>query len=836
MEDTSHPYSSLFAPLSQRERDILALLAQGHSDRQIAVSLVLAYTTIKWYNRQIFNKLGVTNRQQAVEHALARGLIEVSKPVRAAKDHLPTHLTPFVGRVSELDDLMQLLTHPYTRLVTILAPGGMGKTRLALAAAQSLLEKFGDGVYFVPCAPLTSSEQILPTIAEVLAFQFFADGRTPKQQFLDFLRGQQMLLVLDNLEHLPQAAALIADILQAAPQVKVLSTSRERLKLEGETIYGLTGMSYPENGDGVHVLEYGAMQLFVECARRADSRFVAQDLASIVRICQLVQGMPLAVELAAGWSAILTPSEIAREIAQSVDFLVTTQRHIPERLQSVRAVFEGTWRRLTDEERQAFRRLSVFHGGCTRDAAQAVTGASLALLASLVDKALLWHRTDSGRYEIHELLRQYAAEQLEGAGEMQPTQNAHRGYYSRLAQDWARALKTPQQLKALEVLEADDDNIHAAFTRAIESGTAEIIEPFTDLWYFYEIRSRDFEATSVFEAAIEALQGVESLAMGKLLAGRSHFMGRVSEWERCRRDAERSCDILRRMGFEQETLMPMTWLGAAVGELGNWDHAETIFREGLKAAQQWNDLWAVGVFLYLIGKSDIAHQRFEEASHQISDASALMVKTGNVWGLGFTFRDLGNIAYRSGDYDSANRWFAQGLATARRAGNLMNMMAGFAGLRLTALAKGNLLSARQLGEEELIIARKTGHPLYMFEALLGLADMAIEAQDLPDARKYLSEALTLIPGGSDIFQTISFSLLAVPFLTQSNARTEAVTLASFVDQHPKLTFFDARDKQKLQTRIAQLRTELTSDVFIFAWERGQKLTTDDVLARLHILI
>jgi predicted ATPase/DNA-binding CsgD family transcriptional regulator len=836
MEDTPHPYSRLFAPLSQRERDILALLAQGHSDRQIAASLVLAYTTVKWYNRQIFNKLGVTSRQQAVEHAFANGLIEVSEPVRAAKDHLPAHLTPFVGRVSELDDLMRLLTHPHTRFVTILAPGGMGKTRLALAAAQLVLEQFRDGVYFVPCAPLISSEQVLPTIAEVLAFEFFADSRAPKQQLLDFLRSQQMLLLLDNLEHLPQTAALIADILQAAPQVKVVSTSRERLKLEGETIYGLTGMSYPENDDGAHVLEYGAVQLFVECARRADARFVAQDLASIIRICQLVQGMPLAVELAAGWSGILTPSEIAGEIARSVDFLVTTQHDVPERLQSVRAVFEGTWQRLTDEERQVFRRLSVFRGGCTRDAAQVVTGAELTLLASLVDKSLLWHQTDSGRYEIHELLRQYAAEQLEAAGEMKPTQNAHRDYFGRLAQKWARALKTPQQLTALEVLEADYDNIRAAFARAIESGTSAIIEPFTDLWYFYEIRCRDFEGKAIFEAAIEALRGEESLVLGKVLAGRSHFMGRLNEWEHCRRDAEMSCDILRRMGAEHEILHPIMWLGAAVGALGDLEHQETIFREGLSAARQCDDLWAVSLLLYLVGKSDIAHQRLEEAKHQFSESSVLMAKLGNAWGLGFSFRDLGYIAYQTGDYDAASRWFAQGLANARKAGNRMNMMAGFGGLRLTALAKGNLLLAKQFGEEEVITARKTGNPHYVLDALFGSADVTIEAHDLPDARQYLSEALTLVTDSSDSFQVIVFCLLAVPFLTQSNAKTEAVTLVSFLDHHPKLTLFDPSDRQKLQTRTAQLRSELTSDVFMSAWDHGQNLTSDDVLARLHVLI
>ncbi len=726
MDEDAQSHSRSFAPLSERERNILALLAEDLSDREIAARLVLAYTTVKWYNRQIFNKLGVQSRQQAVDQALALGLIEASKPLRAVRDHLPAPLTPFVGRVSELDDLARLLSHPHTRFVTLLAPGGMGKTRLALAAAQTLREQFADGIHFVPCAPLTSEDQLLPTIAEVIECQFYADGRAPKQQLLDFLRNQQMLLLLDNLEHLPQAAVLIADILQAAPQVKVMSTSRERLKSEGETLYRLTGLPYPESGGGEHVLDYGAVQLFVECARRANSRFVAQDQASIVRICQLVQGMPLAVELAAAWSALLTPSEIAGEITRSADFLVTTQRHIPERLHSVRAVFEGTWRWLTDEERQVFRRLSVFRGGCTRDAAQVVTGADLSTLAGLVDKALLWHQTDSGRYEIHEMLRQYAAEQLEAAGEAEVAQNAHRDYFGRLAQERGRALKTPKQLRALEALEADYENIHMAFARAIESQNPGIIEPFTDLWYFYEIRSRHVEGKTAFGAAIEALHGQESLALGKLLAGQSLFMGRMHEWEQSRRYAQMSCDILRGVGAEHATPMPMMQLGDAVGRLGDLELQATIWREALDVARRYDDLWAVSILLYLLGVSEHRHRHVDEARSLFSQSSALMAKLGNAWGLGFTFRDLGHIAYEAEDYEAANRWFAQGLANARKAGNLMNMGSGFEGLRMTALAKGDLLSAKQYGEEQLIIAHKTGNRLYRFDALVGLADIAIE--------------------------------------------------------------------------------------------------------------
>lgn len=411
------PETSASVRLSQREHDILELLAENRSDREIAVHLTLAYSTVKWYNRQIFNKLGVDNRQQAVERAFDLGWLEPPQSAHDPDHNLPKPLTLFVGRLKELEDLTRLLIDPHTRLVTILAPGGMGKTRLALATAQSVLGQFANGIHFVPFAALTSPEHLVPTIASAIGFQFSPDRRMPKQQLIDYLRTKQILLVLDNFEHLTEGAALVAELLSAAPELKVLVTSRERLKLEWETVYPLGGLPYPEQDGKTDVLAYDAVQLFMERAQRANSRFTTRDAADIVRICQLVQGMLLAIELAGAWCAMLSPAEIVAEITRSADFLRTTSRNVPERLQSVRTMFEATWRRLSDDERQVFRRLSVFRGGFTRESAQVVVGADLRTLAGLVDKALLWYQPESGRYSIHELLRQYAAEQLAAAGE-----------------------------------------------------------------------------------------------------------------------------------------------------------------------------------------------------------------------------------------------------------------------------------------------------------------------------------------------------------------------------------------------------------------------------------
>jgi DNA-binding CsgD family transcriptional regulator len=282
-----------FEPLSRREREILALLAENLTDREIAERLFLALPTVKWYNRQIFNKMGAENRRAAVKYARALGLLAQSgaSTPTAAKHNLPSQLTPFVGRSSELAEIDGWLAHPHTRLLTFLAPGGMGKTRLALEAAERSLSRYTDGVFFAPLAALTSTDHVVPALAEALGLQFAPDGRTQQQQLADFLRRKHLLLVIDNFEHLLEAAPLIVDLLTSAPKVTALVTSRERLNLNGEVVYQPAGLHYPEAGAEGESLRFGAVELFVGCAMRANPHFDAGDGVVIGRLCRRVQGM-----------------------------------------------------------------------------------------------------------------------------------------------------------------------------------------------------------------------------------------------------------------------------------------------------------------------------------------------------------------------------------------------------------------------------------------------------------------------------------------------------------------------------------------------------------------
>jgi predicted ATPase len=322
--------------------------------------------------------------------------------------NLPAQLTPFVGREHELVEINAALDDPDVRLLTLVGAGGMGKTRLALETAYQRLNRYADGAFFVALAPVASPAAIASAIATSVGLELTGDIR----QALPFaLRDKQALLLLDNFEHLLEGANGIVELLEAAPGLQFLVTSRERLNVLGEHAYVVRGMNYGESGSR-EAMPAAAIRLFEQSARRVKPDFVVgnDNLTVVARICALVEGMPLGLELAAAWADMLPLDEIASEIEQSIDFLSSDWKDAPERHRSLRAVFDSSWRSLDEFEQRIFRSLSVFQGGFTREAAQTVAGASLRALARLGHKSLLYQR--GGRYEIHELLRQFGAEQL----------------------------------------------------------------------------------------------------------------------------------------------------------------------------------------------------------------------------------------------------------------------------------------------------------------------------------------------------------------------------------------------------------------------------------------
>ena len=375
--------------LTWREQEILILLAEHLTNREIAERLHLAESTVKDYVGNILSKLYVKNRRQAVERAKSLGLLDIDQKTTATPTvNLPPDPSPFVGRVDELSEIQRLLAH--THLLTLTGPGGIGKTRLAIRAAAEMAADFDHGTYFVSLAPIHSTDHLIQTIAEGLKFPL-ATHEDPQVQLLRYMQNRQMLLVMDNFEHLLDGTGIVSQILLTAPGVKVLATSRERLNLQSETLLNIGGMVFPFQEGKADTLDYDSVTLFIQSASKVRPGYKpAQDeLDQISSICQIVQGMPLAIELAAAWLHVLNVDEIAGELEKGLDILATDVRDAPERHRSIQNVFDHSWSMLQAAEREIFLRLSVFRGGFTREAAGQVAEASLPQLATLVNKSFI---------------------------------------------------------------------------------------------------------------------------------------------------------------------------------------------------------------------------------------------------------------------------------------------------------------------------------------------------------------------------------------------------------------------------------------------------------------
>lgn len=619
--------------------------------------------------------LGIEPSQQVAFVAFARGLSSnppAMPTLREVAQGLPLQPTPFVGRNQELLRIRQLLDDPTCRLLTLVGPGGIGKTRLALQAAEQMTTAFVHGIYFVSLAPLSAPDSIILALAEAIGFAFYPD-REPKQQLLDYLRARDCLLLLDNFEHLLSAVGLVTEILATAPRVKILTTTRERLNLQAERVFPVDELAYPLDESIKDMAEYPAVQLFVQCVARVqpDVLIQAADLDAVARICRQVQGMPLGILLAAAWVGVLSVQEIAQEIQHSLNFLETDQRDMPERQRSLRAAFNHSWKLLTDEEREVFRKVSVFRGGFTRDAVAQITGASLKVLMALVNKSLLRRDPSSGRFLVHELLRQYAEAQLAAS----PQENArihalHCAYYGEyMRQQWA-ALMSLRQGAVLSEIGLEFNNIRVAWDNAVEHGRADVMRAMARvLWYFCMFRAPYTEARVLFTRAAEALQRdpgepQSEIGRGLLLTALAMFtQGRVIDPATVKPIVEQGLVLLRKHICPEETVFGFVNLASLVGfTMQQFTEGEYAAQEGLRIAQECGNQWGIGWCLtslsYCVGsRGDLAQARkIAQEAFRIAEA------TGDVWMLAVNaVFVLGRIVLEQGDYPEAERYFEKGL-------------------------------------------------------------------------------------------------------------------------------------------------------------------------------
>jgi predicted ATPase/DNA-binding SARP family transcriptional activator len=662
-------------------------------------------------------------------------------PAARPRHNLPAQPTPLIGREADLARLAERLADPTCRLISLVGPGGVGKTRLALQAAADQAPNVPQGIWFVALAPLSSPDFIANDIAAALTFTPY--GTTPlKTQLIEFLHDQHVLLVLDNFEHLLAGAGLLADILAGAPQVRILVTSRARLDLRSEWVFEVGGLSFPTRDEVDGLEDYGAVQLFAESARRASSVFELRvnDRSHVVDICRLVRGMPLAIELAAAWLPVLSTEEIAAEIGHSLDFLAIELRDLPERHRSMRAVFDQSWRLLTEPERSAFRRLSVFRGGFTRPAAESVTGASLADLSRLAAKSLI-QRAASGRYEVHELLRQYGAGHLaQRPDDARDVQARHARHYMAFLAARESELKGSGHQAALAEIEGELENIRAAWEWAAGAQDAGLIAGSTyAFWLFAEVRGRYTDAEIHFRMAVESLrQSPESLhgrslALGKTLACLGSWYMRMGDPGRLRDLAGQSLGLLRPLGARREIAFALNMLAAAAHLQGAYAEEQNLLEESIALGQASGDRWISGYSLNDLGMAMFVLGQGEAARPRCEAALALFREIGDQRGIAFALNNIGAIAAHFGNYAEAEGLLRDGLALWRASGHRWGTATTLIQLGAVARAQGNEDQARlaYLEAIQVAMAVRTWPPA--LEAMLELAAQAADARDAAQA-------------------------------------------------------------------------------------------------------
>jgi predicted ATPase/DNA-binding SARP family transcriptional activator len=665
--------------------------------------------------------------------------------------NLPHHATPFVGREEELADIRRLLREePACRLLTLVGPGGIGKTRLALEAAEGTLDAFSDGVFFVPLASVGGIEFMVAAVAEAVDCEF-SRGVAPKSQLLKHLVGKRLLLVADNLEHLLEGVDLFSEILSAAPQARLLVTSRERLHLQEEWIYEVQGLPCPEAVDDPADLQaYGAARLFVERARQADVNFglSAEDVPALVRVCKLVDGMPLALELAAAWARSMSLSEIAREVERNLDFLSTSMRNVPERHRSLKVVFEQSWERLTDAEQEVLSRLSVFQGGCSREAAEVVAGATLPLLASLGDKSLL-HRADSGRYEMHGLIHQFAAEQLaaDQAGR-QALQDRHCTYYGSFLEGRIPAMEGDRQREALAEVAVEIDNVRAGWRYALTHLRLDVLRAYHwGLGMFFWLRGWFEEARDTFEAAAEVLEcepdvvECQEMLVQILVSFSTHcqFLGQTEPAEAALKKGLAVAERLNRPALVAAVLDRQARLSA---EQGAYVRARMLGARALSIYEELDDPVRAAHVLTHQGAVSLHLQEYETARRQLQASVARHRRMNKLPDLMMGLSQMARVLFRTGAYAEAQEYLEEVVAICERMNTPIHASV-YNNLGQVAEAQGKYELAREHYLASLAYSERVRNEPRRGTPLAYLGNLARIAGDFEEAWRLLHEGLEI---------------------------------------------------------------------------------------------
>jgi len=668
----------LVEPLTERELEILRLIARGLSNREIASELFLTLGTVKWYNRQIYSKLGVHSRTQAVEKAKQVGLFDTRpetflSPGIITRHNLPAQVTSFVGRDHEIEEITHLLRT--ARLITLTGPGGSGKTRLALQAAAGVLERFEDSIFFVNLAPIRDPQFVPSTIAQTLGIREVA-GLQLIETIKIYLLEKHTLLLLDNFEQILDAAPLVGELLSASPGLHILVTSREALQIYGEHEYPVPPLPVPDL-DRIKPLDllsqYESVQLFQQRAKAVKPGFeiTSENAPIIAEICVRLDGLPLALELAAARSKLLSPEMMRTRLESRLDTLTIGSRDVHPRLQTLRGTLDWSYDLLDDGERMLFGRLSVFQGGRTIESLEAVCAPGLSIevldgLESLLNKNLLFQKegpVGEPRFYMLETIHEYADEKLEGSGEIEDIRRRHADYFAGLAARAEPELFAAGQGYWLTRLGCEHDNLRAALAWSLDSADvtlgSQIAGALREFWYLEGFIAEGLRWT---ERALNRADDIPPGIRAKVLNAAGHLAFAQGDYEAGKHFHRKALTLSQESGDGVGRAWALIFLASNMGAFP--DEVEAGIRlcqDGLSLFRELGDIPGITRALNVLGELFRMVGDYDRAQDVYQECLILSGQIGDKQRAGVMLSNLSYVAMHQGDYVRAEALIIEAL-------------------------------------------------------------------------------------------------------------------------------------------------------------------------------